>query len=255
MLRAKVDNEALATLRKSKIFFTVSGQDRLCLEDVVTFSPDAAAEPYSALLNGHELPSIGSFSYSWSPLPAGIRVARYCSLSSGIRIMAGNHPTEFISTSSFSYDGDFVIFAQALADGAVPEFRRYPAGETRSGRSTLPIIENDVWIGQDVILGLGITLGTGCVIAAGSVVTRSVPPYAIVGGNPARIIRMRFGDDIIQKLLASNWWIHRFSDFAEMHYDKPDIFLDQLEERRDRGEIEAFSVSPLLWREIFKEVI
>ena len=68
------------------------------------------------------------------------------------------------------------------------------------------LIENDVWIGARVTLMSGITIHNGAVIAAGSVVTKDVPPYAIVGGNPAKIIGYRFEQDIIDKLLEISWW-------------------------------------------------
>lgn len=67
-------------------------------------------------------------------------------------------------------------------------------------------IGNDVWIGANVIILDGIEIGDGAVVAAGSVITKSVPPYAIVGGVPAKIIRYRFEKDKIEKLLILKWW-------------------------------------------------
>ncbi|MEO0356168.1 MAG: CatB-related O-acetyltransferase [Cyanobacteria bacterium P01_A01_bin.3] len=68
------------------------------------------------------------------------------------------------------------------------------------------VIENDVWIGERCTILSGVTIGSGSVVAAKSVVTKSVPPYAIVGGNPAKLIRFRFTDEIINQLLALKWW-------------------------------------------------
>src|SRR6185312_6866720 len=70
----------------------------------------------------------------------------------------------------------------------------------------MPVIGNDVWIGQDVSLNRGVTIGDGAVVAGFSVVTRDVPPYAIVGGNPAKIIKYRFPEETINALLESRWW-------------------------------------------------
>ena len=68
------------------------------------------------------------------------------------------------------------------------------------------IIGNDVWIGMYAIVNRGIKIGDGAVVASGAVVTKDVPPYAIVGGNPAKIIKFRFSPEIIEKLLAIKWW-------------------------------------------------
>src|SRR3989304_10632898 len=73
------------------------------------------------------------------------------------------------------------------------------------GKET-PIIGNDVWIGINVSIFSGVNIGDGAVIAAYSVVTKSVPPYAIVAGNPARIVKYRFDDETIQKFLEYKWW-------------------------------------------------
>lgn len=69
-----------------------------------------------------------------------------------------------------------------------------------------PIIGNDVWIGANAIILQGVTIGDGAIIAAGAVVTKDVPPYAIVGGVPAKVIKYRFSDEVILKLLQIKWW-------------------------------------------------
>ena len=68
------------------------------------------------------------------------------------------------------------------------------------------IVDHDVWIGHDAAIMPGVHIGTGAIIAAASVVARNVPPYAVVGGNPASIIRMRYSDNVIGELLRLAWW-------------------------------------------------
>jgi len=113
-----------------------------------------------------------------------------------------------------------------------------------------PAIEDDVWIGGDVTLCRNITLGTGCVIAANSVVTKDVPPYAIVGGNPAKFIRMRFGEGIVRDLLALAWWRFKFTDFAAMRFDDPAQFIRQIEANIAANEIEEFRPEPFRLAEL-----
>ncbi len=78
------------------------------------------------------------------------------------------------------------------------------------GYNDLPVkdtvVGHDVWIGHDAVIMPGVQIGAGAIIAASSVVTRNVPPYAVVGGNPATLIRMRYTDEIIAELLDLAWW-------------------------------------------------
>ena len=75
---------------------------------------------------------------------------------------------------------------------------------------------NDVWVGSHVMILGGVTIGDGAVIGTGAVVTKDVPPYAIVGGVPARLIRYRFSQEVIQKLLEICWW-DQSDDFIKNH--------------------------------------
>jgi virginiamycin A acetyltransferase len=88
------------------------------------------------------------------------------------------------------------------------------------------VVGNDVWIGYDAIIMPGVKIGDGAIIGAKSVVTKNVPQYTIVGGNPAKIIRKRFDDDIIEKLLKIEWWnwdiekiINKYDDIMECKID------------------------------------
>ena len=102
-------------------------------------------------------------------------------------------------------------------------------------------IQNDVWIGSHVALKPGITISNGAVIATGAIVTKDVPPYAIVGGCPARVIKYRFEDEIIQRLLDIQWWQYSYVDFKDITGDI-DIyeFLDYIEKSAKSGDLLPF---------------
>jgi virginiamycin A acetyltransferase len=122
-----------------------------------------------------------------------LRIGRYCAIATGATFVmnGGNHRTAGISTFPFP------IFEpwRGRWDG---EFDFPTRGDT--------VIGNDVWIGHDALLMPGVTVGDGAIIATRSVVTRDLPPYAIVGGNPAQVIRVRFDEPTVERLLRIAWW-------------------------------------------------
>lgn len=121
-------------------------------------------------------------------------IGRFCAIASGVRfIMNGaNHRMNSVTTYPFN------IFENGW-EKSLPKLDDLPfKGDT--------IIGNDVWIGQDVTIMPGVKIGDGSIIAANSTVSRDVPPYHIVGGNPITIIRKRFDDDLIEFLLEIKWW-------------------------------------------------
>ncbi len=246
-----MNRDHVQKLKQHRIYFSQDEGDRFAGDQMVFFDEDGAVEPYAAILQGVEIPTIGSFSYSLSGLPPSTRIGRYCSISWGVRVMALNHHMSFASTSSFAYDPHFVIFRKCLEDDAVGSFGRFGGQASRPNRTDAPVIEHDVWIGQDVLLARGITLGTGCVIGAGAVVTGSVPPYAIVGGNPARLIRYRFSEEVIAGLLESDWWDYKVSDLAELRYDDPTLFMAQLRQAAEAGSIAPYRPARLVLGEFF----
>jgi acetyltransferase-like isoleucine patch superfamily enzyme len=115
----------------------------------------------------------------------------YCSIAGGVTILTGgNHRTDFVSTYGFRVRWDL--------PGRDEDGQAYSKGDV--------LIGHDVWVGQNAAILSGVTVGHGAVVAAFSVVTKDVPPYAIVAGSPARIIRYRFSPDQIAALLGIAWW-------------------------------------------------
>lgn len=121
---------------------------------------------------------------------ASLRIGKYCSISTRVVIFLGSeHRTNWVSTYPFPilWEAAKSILGHPFSKGDV-------------------VIGSDVWIGYNVTILSGVTIGDGAVIGTGSVISGDVPPYAIVAGNPAQVIRYRFGEETIQKLLKIGWW-------------------------------------------------
>jgi acetyltransferase-like isoleucine patch superfamily enzyme len=129
----------------------------------------------------------------WGGSDLRVDIGRFCSISYGLKIFTGgNHRIDWITTYPFGHI--------APSDAQVAPV----AGHPQRGGSV--IIGNDVWIGRDVTIMSGVNIGDGAVIAANSHVVKAVPPYAIVGGNPAQLIKYRFDEEVIANLLTMKWW-------------------------------------------------
>lgn len=143
---------------------------------------------------------VGKYSYIGSGYMPYTKIGKFCSISFDVISQPYTHDLSFVSTFPGFYSKDKRFFPYC----SVKNSKELVKNKNDSAFSV--IIGNDVWIGQKAIIKGGITIGDGAVIGIGSVVTKDIPPYAIVGGNPAKIIRFRYPDDTIAKLLASKWW-------------------------------------------------
>lgn len=118
-------------------------------------------------------------------------IGSFSSISWGVTIGGGEHSVELVTTHCFLYND----FDDLNSDRVAYDRFLEPC-----------VVGNDVWIGAGATVLRGVTIGDGAVIGAGSVVTKSVPPYAIVAGNPARLIKYRFASETIEALLSTQWW-------------------------------------------------
>jgi virginiamycin A acetyltransferase len=145
--------------------------------------------------------TVGAYSYGPclipGAFPSGVIVGRYVSIAADVRVLARNHPINRLSMHPLFYNPALGLIDQD----------NLPTGSLA--------IEHDAWIGERAMILPGCNrIGLGAVVGAGAVVTRNVPDFAIIGGNPARIIRMRFSDGTCELIRASKWWMRRIDEFT-----------------------------------------
>lgn len=142
--------------------------------------------------------AVGAYTYGspkvrFAEAGTKLTIGRYGSIADGVEILlGGNHRLDWITTYPFP---------------ALPRLWPEAVGHDGSHVSNGDVaIGHDVWLGSQCMVLSGVTIGHGAVVAARAVVTRDVPPYAIVAGNPARIVRYRMSEERIAQLLARRWW-------------------------------------------------
>lgn len=153
--------------------------------------------------------TVGRYTYgnldvrSWGSENEKLIIGDFCSIANTTFVFGGNHNYSHFST--------------------FPSKVRF-LGAIREAYSNGPIVvSNDVWLGIDTMVMSGVTIGQGAVVAARSVVVKDVPPYAIVGGNPAKIIKYRFSSEIIEKLLKVNFKKLNKKEFLKIETDNNEI--------------------------------
>lgn len=155
-----------------------------------SLQPFVLLHPHTTLHNSH----IQSYSYigQYGALE-NTTVGKFCSIAQGFICAPGNHPTHMLSTSPAFY---LAVRACGIT---------FATEDAYVGHQPCSI-GNDVWVGANVFIKAGTTIGDGAIIAAGSVVVKDVPPYAIVAGVPAKVLRKRYSEQDITALLHLRWW-------------------------------------------------
>jgi acetyltransferase-like isoleucine patch superfamily enzyme len=189
---------------------------------IIEHEPTAGRATYRATeaADGREVCIVDRFSYGrlrlmWYGETSMLRIGRYSSIAPSVTIfIGGDHRTDWVTTYPFHVLAKFWPEAAEIGPSSVSK------GDV--------VIGHDVWIGDNATIMSGVGVGHGAVVGAGTVVTRDVAPYTVVAGNPARIVRQRFSEPDIARLLALGWW------------DWPDAAVRELMRLLSAGDLPAF---------------
>ena len=253
VIRLRLTKRVSHALDAMNVFLGYDEVSRPDENRILTIPKHVRFEEYTSFHEGQFF-GLGAFSYS-ETARLEVTAGRYCSIAGDVTVFGERHPMEWATTSSLTY-----CYVPGYSK---PQFarahrtllrNRFEPAEPPEAFVAGPIIGNDVWIGSNVMLARGIRIGTGAIIGAGSIVTRSVPPYTIVAGNPARPIRPRFSDRIAQKLLESRWWEYHPELIWDCDYQDPEAFADNIIGAREAGDITPFPYRQYMWGDILSWV-
>lgn len=166
---------------------------------------------------------LGAFSYAVSGYYFGVKIGRYTSIGEAVQVGRGSHPVSWGSTSPLFYQPHKFVLDQELHQAKAFSF------QAPTQQAKITIIGNDCYIGHGAFISQGVTIGDGAVVGAHAVVTKDVPPYAVVVGNPARIVKLRFPAATIARMQAVAWWRYAFWDLSLIPVADPEAFLDYVE--------------------------
>lgn len=165
--------------------------------------------------------------FNWPEFGDHLIIGRFCSIASGVKFIMGSANRRLSSVTAYP----FHVFGGLWAECTPSHLSQLPfKGDT--------VVGNDVWLGRECVVMPGVTIGDGAILAAHSVVAKDVEPYTVVGGNPARPIKKRFSQELIDLLLRLRWWDFPPEQLANF---LPALCSENLEEVRDmiKGMLEA----------------
>ena len=196
----------------------------------VAMHPTARFEALSRHPGKARMLNLGAFTYCNSAKPSlhFMWAGRFCSIAHDVEVFDGHHPIASASSSPFTTSPYY-------RDTLPLEFRHVGPKTVFRGSYGPCIVGNDVWIGAAVAIKAGVKVGDGAVIAGGSVVVKDVEPYAIMGGNPAKLIKYRFPAELIERLMAVKWWNLPISEVQKLDFRDPVKFASDCEALRSSG--------------------
>ncbi|HEY1858216.1 CatB-related O-acetyltransferase [Acidocella sp.] len=216
-----------APLRRQLLEHGVATQftDDFHLPDNSSFEPPCSLKRMQAVFSLE----LGAFSFARSGYYFGVKIGRYTSIDDAVQIGRRSHPAAWGTTSPLFYQSHLHVFNQLVEEAK--NFRTNAPPQ----KAKVTVIGNDVRIGYGALIAQGLTIGDGSIVTPFAVVTKDVPPYAIIAGNPGVISGMRFPPVIAARMQAAAWWRHAFWDLAGAPVAEPEAFLDHVSRTADSG--------------------
>jgi acetyltransferase-like isoleucine patch superfamily enzyme len=194
--------------------------------DDITFEPPCSIK----WMHIHHKLVMGAFSYAVRGFYFNVSIGRYTSIGEEVQIGRGDHPTSWVTTSpAFYVPKLFRVGNEFPQADSYHEYKPTPAPGKPASQLKLTTIGHDVYIGHGAFIRPGVTIGHGAIVAAHAVVVKDVPPYAVVAGNPAVVKKYRIPENLIEPMLAVEWW--RFAPWQLQGIDmtEPAVALPVLE--------------------------
>ena len=201
---------------------------------------EAPAYPFGHRLKNCTLGAFAYFNAAGQTSAYRVHFGRYSQIGESSVLGPPEHPQDWFSNHPFA----FTRPALMPAIYRTPEFQRL-APEDSDGPSYVDTVVNDTWIGHEAYLGVGcfvrrgVRIGDGAVVGARSVVTRDIPPYAVAVGSPAKVVRLRFAEPLVERLLKLQWWRYDLAPFKQrVDFSQMEATLEFFEQQLAEGHLQ-----------------
>ena len=198
---------------------------------------EAPSAVQARIVNGAYL-RVGAFCNLNGGTLNNIVVGRYASIAKGVVTGTHEHPTDWLTTSRAAYYPELYGWDRLAAGAEAPSIHARKAFYPES--CPITTLGPDVWIGEGAFIKSGVTIGAGAIIGARATVVKDVPPYAIIVGTPGRVLRLRFPEPVVERLLKVQWWRYSIYDLFDAPMDDIERALDVIEDHVASGRLTPF---------------